>query len=399
MGRQPVLGHRLPDRPGARPRGGQRRRWRRPHLTRTRRPSTLGRCRSARRRSPRRDARGRDPGRSTSSHLSIQTVDPAFYTSANNPQFTGLAYDSLVNFEQTTGAAGLRLVPDLAVSIPAPSDGGRTYAFRIRPGIRYSDGQPLRAGDFRRGVERLFRVRSPGAFLYGDLVGAGACEARPGTLQPGAWHRHRRRRPARSPFTSPRPIPSSSSNSPSSASRRPSRPARPTTKPGRGPCPAPARTRSSRSPRPRSGSSATRSSASGPTPPNRPATPTRSCGAASPASKPGWPRSSGERPTGCSANPGRPVHQLQIQHPDQLHINPQFAVNFVALNTHAAPFNSLLVRQALNDAINRATIVAALRRAGLRPPDLPGDRPRHPRLPPLLPLHAAPPRRRRLERP
>jgi peptide/nickel transport system substrate-binding protein len=52
------------------------------------------------------------------------------------------------------------------------------------------------------------------------------------------------------------------------------------------------------------------------------------------------------------------VHQLALQDPDQLHVNPQFSVNFLPINTHAAPFNSLLVRQALNDAVNRSTLVA-----------------------------------------
>ncbi len=93
----------------------------------------------------------------------LGSIDPAFYSIADNPQFTGLAYDSLVNFQQSPGDDGLRLVPDLAVSIPTPSDGGATYAFRIRPRIRYSDGQPLLADDFRRAIERLFRVGSPGS--------------------------------------------------------------------------------------------------------------------------------------------------------------------------------------------------------------------------------------------
>ena len=31
-------------------------------------------------------------------------------------------------------------MPDLAVALPSVSDGGRTYAFRLRPGIRYSTG-------------------------------------------------------------------------------------------------------------------------------------------------------------------------------------------------------------------------------------------------------------------
>ena len=61
-------------------------------------------------------------------------MDPAFYNVADNPQFTGLAYDALVTFQQSPGADGLRLVPDLALAIPAPSDGGTIYTFRIRPG-------------------------------------------------------------------------------------------------------------------------------------------------------------------------------------------------------------------------------------------------------------------------
>ena len=115
----------------------------------------------------------------SSNPMTLTSVDPAFYDGAFNPQFTGLAYDALVTFQQSPGADGMRLVPDLALSIPAPADGGTTYAFRIRPGIRYSDGQRLRASDFRRGIERLFRVHSPGTSYYAGLVGAAACAQHP----------------------------------------------------------------------------------------------------------------------------------------------------------------------------------------------------------------------------
>ncbi len=40
-----------------------------------------------------------------------------------------------------------------------------------------------------------------------------------------------------------------------------------------------------------------------------------------------------------------------------MHVNPQFAVSFLPLNTHVAPFDDRRVRQALNDAIDRATLV------------------------------------------
>ena len=104
------------------------------------------------------------------------SIDPAFNKQWYPPQqFAGLAYDTLVTFDHTADPSGLQLVPDLALALPAPSDGGRTYAFRLRPGIRYSDGTPLRASDFRRGIERLFALGSPSAPSYANLVAATPC--------------------------------------------------------------------------------------------------------------------------------------------------------------------------------------------------------------------------------
>src|SRR5262249_43559356 len=77
------------------------------------------------------------------------------------------------------GPAGLRLVPDLALSLPSAGGMGTKYSFRLRPGIRYSTGDLLRASDFRRGIERLFRTDSPGASYFSGLVGASDCVDRP----------------------------------------------------------------------------------------------------------------------------------------------------------------------------------------------------------------------------
>jgi peptide/nickel transport system substrate-binding protein len=44
--------------------------------------------------------------------------------------------------------------------------------------------------------------------------------------------------------------------------------------------------------------------------------------------------------------------QLAIQSPGQLHTHPLFAVEFFAINTHLAPFDNVLVREALNYAID-----------------------------------------------
>ena len=83
--------------------------------------------------------------------------------------------DGLIGFKRIGGVDGGTLVPDLATSRPAPTNEGRTYTFQLRPGIRYSNGEPLRASDVRRALERTFRFGSSVAVYYRGLVGADAC--------------------------------------------------------------------------------------------------------------------------------------------------------------------------------------------------------------------------------
>ena len=93
--------------------------------------------------------RQRTPSHATAAghSCSCRTVSSPRWTPRSStrsfpPQLHGLAYDALVAFNHTGGPRGLQLVPDLALALPTPSDGGRTYAFRLRAGIRYSDGRP-----------------------------------------------------------------------------------------------------------------------------------------------------------------------------------------------------------------------------------------------------------------
>ena len=144
----------------------------------------------------------------------LNTVDPAMYGGMEPLSFQRLAYDTLVTFEPAPGPDGLRLVPDLALQVPAPTDGGRTYSFRLRPGIRYSNGDLVKASDFRHALERLFALGSPGASFYSGLVGAGACAGPPGQLQPVPGRGHQRPSPAWSFSISPPPTPTSSKSSP-----------------------------------------------------------------------------------------------------------------------------------------------------------------------------------------
>lgn len=85
--------------------------------------------------------------------------------------------DGLVALADTSAAG--QLVPDLATSVPRPTNGGRTYAFRLRPGLRYSTGVPVRPTDVRRAFERLYAAHSPLADQYSALRGVPGCARRP----------------------------------------------------------------------------------------------------------------------------------------------------------------------------------------------------------------------------
>lgn len=91
-----------------------------------------------------------------------------------------LTHDGLMAFKRVSGQAGANVVPDLATATPKPQDGGKTWTFALQPGIRYSNGRPLQARDFRTVFERQFTTTGPVAdAFYGDIVGAKACESHP----------------------------------------------------------------------------------------------------------------------------------------------------------------------------------------------------------------------------
>ena len=87
--------------------------------------------------------------------------------------------DGLMSWKQVGGSAGNDLVPDLATTTPAPTDGGKTYTFTVRPDIKYSTGSAVKASDFVYTITREFKVPGPGVGLYAGIVGAEACITKP----------------------------------------------------------------------------------------------------------------------------------------------------------------------------------------------------------------------------
>ncbi|GGU97485.1 ABC transporter substrate-binding protein [Kitasatospora herbaricolor] len=84
-------------------------------------------------------------------------LDPARNWTMPNMDFgIRLLYRTLVTFKAEPGAAGSELVPDLATDLGRPSDGGRTWTFTLKEGVKYEDGSPVRAADVKYNVERSF---------------------------------------------------------------------------------------------------------------------------------------------------------------------------------------------------------------------------------------------------
>ena len=108
-----------------------------------------------------------------------KALDPAYgYTSWDLLTVTN---DGLVGYGRSGGVNAYKVVPDLALTLPTVTDGGRTYSFQLRPGIHYSTGGLVRPADIRRGIERALLTSGDGiptSYLSG-IVGATACVTTP----------------------------------------------------------------------------------------------------------------------------------------------------------------------------------------------------------------------------
>ncbi|MER7001933.1 ABC transporter substrate-binding protein [Dactylosporangium sp. NPDC000555] len=63
---------------------------------------------------------------------------------------------TLLTNEAKPGKDGLTLVPDLAQSLPEITDGGKTYTFKLKAGVKFEDGSPITSKDIKYGIERTF---------------------------------------------------------------------------------------------------------------------------------------------------------------------------------------------------------------------------------------------------
>ncbi len=307
----------------------------------------------------------------------VDSIDPAISFDTMMSGLLSLAYDGLTSFRRVGGTEGTQLVPDLATSLPQPTNGGKSYTFRLRPGLRYSTGEPVRPEDFRRAIERTFALRGPGAYFYLRIKGADACSQRPARcdLSEGIVA-DAEARTVTFHLTEPDPellyklALSMASAVPRSA---PSRPAVRRPLAGTGPYVIAGyvpgrRLRFVRNPRFRTWSKAAR-------PPGYPDELVFEYGAAPASQLRAVTRGLADY---AYSPPLEELAQLAPQYSSRVHSNARLGAAYVFLNTRLAPFDDVRVRKAVNYAVDRQAVARAAGGA-------PGGRPTCQILPPSYP--------------
>lgn len=112
------------------------------------------------------------------------TLDPKVNYTAQYWQLYQASYDGLLGFKYADDAGSFEIVPNLAEALPTSSNDGKTLTFKLRKGIKFSDGSDVTVNDVKASFERIFKVLSPTAGgFYNGIVGADACLKEPATCK------------------------------------------------------------------------------------------------------------------------------------------------------------------------------------------------------------------------
>jgi YVTN family beta-propeller protein len=109
-------------------------------------------------------------------HMSIQNASPTLDPGLGlGFQIAYATCANLVTYPDKPAPAGSRIVPEVAEAVPAPTEGGKVYTFKIRSGFRFSppSNEDLTAKTFKSTIERVVnpRLKSQLASSFSNIVG------------------------------------------------------------------------------------------------------------------------------------------------------------------------------------------------------------------------------------
>jgi ABC-type dipeptide/oligopeptide/nickel transport system permease subunit/ABC-type transport system substrate-binding protein len=124
-------------------------------------------------RAPSHDAPRRGGTLRLASFVNLRALDPALAFDESARAIQELSFARLIHWDPEG-----RLTPDLAERYSTSAD-GKEYTFELREGARFHDGKVVLARDVKRSFERMAHPKtpSPGASMYGTIVGYGAFHA------------------------------------------------------------------------------------------------------------------------------------------------------------------------------------------------------------------------------
>ncbi|MFD4558259.1 ABC transporter substrate-binding protein [Streptomyces sp. NPDC058469] len=103
-----------------------------------------------------------------------EDFDPARLYTSGGGNVPSLVFRTLTTRNRENGAAGAKVVPDLATDTGRPSENATVWTYTLKKGLKYEDGTAITSADIKYGIERSFAPELSGGapYLRDWLVGA-----------------------------------------------------------------------------------------------------------------------------------------------------------------------------------------------------------------------------------
>ncbi|QNS08030.1 ABC transporter substrate-binding protein [Streptomyces xanthii] len=95
-----------------------------------------------------------------------EDFDPARLYTSGGGNIPSLVFRTLTTRNREDGAAGAKVVPDLATDLGTPSKNATVWTYTLKKGLKYEDGSPITSADIKYGIERSFAAELSGGAPY-----------------------------------------------------------------------------------------------------------------------------------------------------------------------------------------------------------------------------------------
>jgi peptide/nickel transport system substrate-binding protein len=104
----------------------------------------------------------------------VDYIDPALAYYQLSWDILYITCRPLLNYPDKPAPAGSRLFPDGAAALPKVTNHGKTYTFKIRKGMKFSNGVAISARNYKAAIDRDAnpKMESPSLPFLQDIVGA-----------------------------------------------------------------------------------------------------------------------------------------------------------------------------------------------------------------------------------